>query len=267
MVADRHLPPIHEIVLTRPAGSNAGLHEALEAARPDGAPDPGPILTTLPLLLIRPFADGGELPAALAEMRPEDLVVFVSPRAVEAAAAIRPPADWPTRHVAAVGRATATALAAAGREDVVLPEGSEDSEGLLEALDGVSMAGRRVWIVRGETGRELLAESLEARGARPRFVAVYRRACPAPPRDLPAGADRLWIVTAPQALDCLATFAAPSTAGSDPGLLDSSLLVINERARDRARTLGFRGPIELAGGPGPEALARAVWTLVAARRT
>ena len=259
-------PPIREVVLTRPEGSNAELQAALEATRPADGVRPEPFLTTLPLLAIRSLPDGGELPEALAAMRAEDLVVFVSPRAVAAAATWRPLSDWPARHVAAVGAATGRALADAGRQDALLPDGSEDSEGLLERLNGLSMAGRRVWIIRGETGRELLAETLSDRGARPRFVAVYRRECAPAPATIPAGRDRLWIVTAPQALDCLAVLA-PVADGEPSGLLDSTLLVINERARDRARALGFRGPVVLAGGPTPATLARAAWDLIIERQS
>ena len=51
------------------------------------------------------------------------------------------------------------------------------------------------------------------------------------------------------------------------GLLDSTLLVINERARDRARALHFRGPVALAGGPAPAILARAAWNLITERQS
>lgn len=260
------LPAIREVVLTRPEGSNVELRAALAAARPDDWDRNDPALTTLPLLAIRPLPNGGELPEALAAMRPEDLVVFVSPRAVAAAAEVRPLPDWPAAQVAAVGAATGRALSDAGCREALLPDGSEDSEGLLDRLGGLSMTDRRVWIIRGETGRELLAETLTARGARTQFVAVYRRECAPAPERVPAGHDRLWIVTAPQALDCLAALA-PVADDELSGLLDSTLLVINDRARDRARALGFRGPIALAGGPAPATLAEAAWNLIIERQS
>ena len=263
-MTDLDLPPIREVVLTRPAGSNAGLREALMAARPLGLPEP--TLITQPLLAIQPLRNGGQLPAALTAMDAGDLVVFVSPRAVELADAVRPLVDWPAREFAAVGAATGRALAGAGRPATFLPDSSEDSEGLLECLRDVPMSGRRVWIIRGETGRELLAEALAARGAEPRFVAVYRRECPQPRPPVPAGPACLWIITAPQALDCFARLAG-ETDGSESGLLDSNLLVINERAHDRARAVGVRGPILLAGGPGAETLARAAWEVIADRQS
>ncbi|MDG4868314.1 uroporphyrinogen-III synthase [Guyparkeria sp. 1SP6A2] len=259
------IPPIAEILLTRPEGSNDALRHALETLRPPGATLR---LRDFPLLVIRPARSPAPLLDALAAMRPGDVTVFVSPRAVSMADAIRPLREWPPSRVAAVGAATAQALQEAGLTAEFLPRSSEDSEGLLDCLSAVEMAGRAVWIMRGETGRELLAETLAARGAHPRFVPVYRRECPppasAPP---PGGPERLWIITAPQALDCLAGLAASSNETDDivSGLLDSNLVVINERARERARRLGFRGEIVLAGSPAPCALAEAAWA-VAARR-
>ncbi|MGM0517463.1 MAG: uroporphyrinogen-III synthase [Pseudomonadota bacterium] len=259
------LPPVAQVVLTRPAGANDALRAALEAARPAGLEVDR---HDLPLLAIRPASDSAPLRDALGAMRPSDLVVFVSPRAVEMAAACRPLAEWPEARLAVVGRATGEALARAGRPAEFLPEGTEDSEGLLRRLANVEVDGDRVWIIRGETGRTLLAERLAERGARPVFVPVYRRECAGRPDDplvTGSGPATAWILTAPQAIDCLAALA-PSTGVQASGLLDSSLVVINERARERACALGFRGEIVVAGGPSPELLARAFWEM-AERRT
>lgn len=259
-------PPVTEILLTRPVGSNDPLREALEALRPAG---PAVGLRDFPLLMIGPPRSPAPLLDALAAMQPGDVTVFVSPRAVQMANAIHPLPDWPPSRLAAVGAATAQALREAGREAEFVPRSSEDSEGLLDCLSGLEMAGRAVWIMRGETGRDLLAETLAARGAHPRFVPVYRRECPPPDSGPPPGGpERLWIITAPQALDCLARLAAVANRPDDSGdrLLDSTLVVINGRARERARRLGFRGEIALAGSPSPRALAEAAWAMVVARR-
>lgn len=258
-------PPVTEILLTRPVGSNDPLREALEAFRPAGS---AVGLRDFPLLMIGPPRSPAPLLDALATMQPGDVTVFVSPRAVQLANAIRPLRGWPPSRLAAVGAATAQALREAGRAVEFVPRSSEDSEGLLECLSALEMAGRAVWIMRGETGRELLAETLAARGAHPRFVPVYRRECPPPASGLPPGGpERLWIITAPQALDCLARLVAANRPDdSGDRLLDSNLVVINERARERACRLGFRGEIAQAGSPSPRALAKAAWAMVAARR-
>ncbi|MFP4639641.1 MAG: uroporphyrinogen-III synthase [Guyparkeria sp.] len=255
--------PVDRVVLTRPEDANHSLRAALLEARPPRMPA---TFSDYPLLRIRP-RDPGELLDALAAMRASDLVVFVSPRAVSMADAVRPLEEWPEARVAAVGEASGRALAEAGRPADFLPDGSEDSEGLLERLAEVDMRGRTVWIIRGETGRGLLAERLAERGARPVFVPVYRRECIGRSDDTVvarSGPGTVWVVTAPQAIDCLARLAGPAD-GDRTGLLDSTLVVINERGRDRARELGFRGEIAVAGGPSPAALARAVWAVVGRR--
>ncbi|WP_372591370.1 uroporphyrinogen-III synthase [Guyparkeria sp.] len=261
-MSDGNAAPVDRVVLTRPEGANDALRAALLAARP---PSMSAAFCDYSLLRILPL-DPGELLAALAAMQASDLVVFVSPRAVSMAGAIRPLHEWPGARVAAVGEATGRALAEAGRPADFLPDGSEDSEGLLERLAQVDMRGRTVWIVRGETGRGLLAERLAERGARPVFVPVYRRECTGRSDDAVvrrSGPGTVWVMTAPQAIECLAALAH---ANRD-GLLDSTLVVINERARDRARELGFKGEIAVAGGPSPEMLARAVWDVVGRRAT
>ena len=54
-----------------------------------------------------------------------------------------------------------------------------DSDGLLELPELADMRGKHVLILRGDGGREQLAEALRARGARVDTIACYRRARPA----------------------------------------------------------------------------------------
>ena len=74
----------------------------------------------------------------------------------------------------AVGERTAQVLEAAGL-DVERPERDMSSEGLL-ALPGLKQVqGQRTLIVRGEGGRQLIAETLRARGASVDSLCCYRR--------------------------------------------------------------------------------------------
>ena len=80
-----------------------------------------------------------------------------------------------------MGAATAQILAEHGL-DVKYPPAGDDSEALLQlpALrEAIACADPRVLILRGEGGRELLAERLRDRGASVDYLELYRRLLPA----------------------------------------------------------------------------------------
>jgi len=157
------------IVTTRPAAQADGLASVLQNL--------GATVHNFPVITIAP-AD----PAPLREIPLETctLAFFVSPNAVDRALQIRPRADWPASlRVAAVGPTSAHALEAHGFGEVLCPHDRFDSEGVL-ALPEFSqqaVAGKRILIVRGEGGRELLADTLAGRGAKVLTVSCYRRIC------------------------------------------------------------------------------------------
>lgn len=157
------------IVTTRPAAQAGGLQQALAAQ--------GAEVLNFPVISILP-AD----PAALRtlDLEPFALAFFVSPNAVEQALTIRPRSQWPAvLRVATVGPGSARVLRELGWPDVIAPENGFDSEAVLALpeFSAAALAGRRVLLVRGEGGRELLAETLRERGAGVEQVSVYRRAC------------------------------------------------------------------------------------------
>jgi len=244
------------IGLTRPAGGNAHLAEQILAQYP------GCRVVDWPLLMIEAMPDLVELRAHMGEITATDWLVFVSPRAVQYAHALTPLEALPAKHWAAVGQATAAVLRnhqVAGSPDIIVPSATQDSEGLLAVLPRSSWAGQRVWIVRGETGRETLADGLRARGATVRYLPVYRRCC------APAASDwdrvdlpTIWVITAPESLNCLHAWGEQMlAAGQREGLLHSGLVVINERTEAKARALGFTGAIVRAANPDDRALAQA----------
>ena len=80
--------------------------------------------------------------------------------------------------IAAIGGATATALAEAGCSDIVSPAQRQESEGLLELDDFRHIREQRVLLVKGTGGRDLLREQLDERGAEVGIAEVYRRVRP-----------------------------------------------------------------------------------------
>ena len=161
------------VLVTRPQPQAQALMDCITAA--------GGRALHLPALEIAPPTDPGPLRAALAGLADFDLALFASANAVrgllaEAGGGI----DWPARLMTgAVGEKTAAALEAAGIAVTLVPETGFDSEHLLALPALAEVAGRRVLLVSGEGGRELLRDTLTARGAEVVQVASYCRRLPA----------------------------------------------------------------------------------------
>lgn len=164
------------VIVTRPQAQAEPLAARLRAAGIDAV--------TLPLIDIVAASDGQPLRTAWAALADYALVMFVSANAVQHFMQARPHAvPWPQAlWAAAPGPGTAAALRAAGLPAQTLveprPGDAFDSEALWQRLRERDWQGRRVLVVRGENGRDWLAEQFRACGARVDFVAAYRRAPP-----------------------------------------------------------------------------------------
>lgn len=83
--------------------------------------------------------------------------------------------SWPiSAQYLAVGRKTATFLHSCTDLTVRSPK-SEDTEGLLALLATYDLKGKKISILRGESGREMLYESLQQTGADVVYVESYQR--------------------------------------------------------------------------------------------
>jgi len=219
------------VLVTRPAGQAEPLCRLIEAA--------GGRAIRFPTIAIAPTHD----PRAKALLgEPWDLMYFVSPNAVEQALALVGTGTWPgVKWVAAVGRGTARALAAAGRAPDLVPNGRYESEALLEMPELSDMRGRRVLIVRGVGGRELFARTLSERGAEVYYAEVDRRVRPEvdPTPVLARWRHEVHLVTVTSDEILLNLVALLGEAGRAP-LLETPLVVIAERTAQTARDLGFQ---------------------------
>jgi uroporphyrinogen-III synthase len=169
------------LIVTRPAAQAAPWVQALRARGVDAV--------ALPLIGIEPLADAAPVRQAWAALPAFHWVMFVSANAVEHFFAVRPDgASWPAGLAAgAPGPGTKAALQAAGLLLVDEPmPGRADSEGLWARVAPRGWRGRRVLVVRGEDGRDWLAEQLREAGAEVDFVAAYRRAPPVQDADAAA---------------------------------------------------------------------------------
>lgn len=161
------------LIVTRPLAQALPWVQALRGRGVDAV--------ALPLIGIEALEDPSPVHAAWARLPALDWVMFVSANAVEQFFAQRPAgASWPPALPAgAPGPGTRAALAAAGVTLIDEPRPSRaDSEGLWAQVAPRVWAGRHALVVRGEAGRDWLAEQLRGAGAEVDFVAAYRRAAP-----------------------------------------------------------------------------------------
>jgi uroporphyrinogen-III synthase len=215
----------------------------------------------LPLIEILPARDAGPVQAAWAALPAVDLAVFVSPNAVEQFFAQRGGATWPANTLAAcVGPGSAQALAEQGvpTANIVQPAAdaaSLDSEHLWEQLQPRrDWTGARVLLLRGDGGREWLAERLAEAGARIDAVTVYHRTGPR----FDAAERALLDEARAQPEGFVWLFSSAEAVGHLRGLQLSGQRAIATHARiaEAASAAGF-APVVLAR-PDPEAVAQAL---------
>lgn len=235
------------IVVTRPAEQVDKLAGQIEAR--------GGLVVRFPVLAIFDADDPRPLQAAAENIEDYDFAVFVSPNAAEKAlGAITAKRAWPARVVAAaMGEASARAIARFGVTRIVTPEGGRfDSEALLERpeFQADRLRGKRVAIFRGDSGRELLGETLEARGAQVARIPCYRRGRPdidpAPLKALLAqGAVDAVTVTSSEGLRNLLAMVG---AAGEAALKTVPLFVAHQRIAEEARQMGFADTVVTAPG-------------------
>ncbi len=157
------------LVVTRPAVQAKRTAIALREA--------GATAVEFPVLEISPI----EALLAGKDLATASAFIFVSANAAEyGVPKVRRTGEFPAKaEIFAIGRATTTALNAAGFPVVVSPQHSIDSEGLLALPQLRTVMGRHIILVKGQSelgGRRLLEQTLTARGARVTTLECYRRA-------------------------------------------------------------------------------------------
>ncbi len=221
------------VLVTRPAGQADGLCEMIEKAH--GRP------LRFPAMEIVPVEKQQQAAEVLQQVNTTDVLIFVSVNAVEYAFPLLPDEIPLKVQVAAIGAATAACLDEYGLSVSLVPDQQFDSEGLL-AMDALGdMQNKKVIIVRGQGGRELLKETLEQRGAQVQYAEVYQRRIP---QRNPANLLQNWAnmvdvvtVTSSEVLDNLLQMLGEQ--GLDI-LAKTPLLVLSQRTADYAKSLGCR---------------------------
>jgi len=161
------------ILVTRPQPQGEELCRLIK--------DHGGQATHFPTIAFAPPPDIQAFQQALTNLGEQDWLIFISPQAVYATVAyIRQ--QWPhfpdSVKFAAVGAGTAKALNDAGYNVAIHPETNWCSEGILELPEFRSVSDKKIAIIRGVGGREMLDNCLAERGAQLLSVIAYERILP-----------------------------------------------------------------------------------------
>ncbi len=152
------------VLVTRPIRQAANLINAIAAA--------GGRLIEFPVIEARP-RDEDEVRSEAETLLDPDIVLFISVNAVNHGL------DYAgSARIAAVGPATAALIQKIGRNVDILSPGGFTSEHLLATPEMQDVDGKVVRIIRGNGGRELLANQLRERGATVEYLEVYSREVP-----------------------------------------------------------------------------------------
>jgi len=222
-------PPLTElnVLVTRPAQQSKILCKLIHQA--GGQAIAFPVIDIVPT----PAQQWSNL-----SFKPHDTIIFISRNAVvnfvKGLAA-----DLPSGlQLVAIGDGTANSMISHGLRVDLQPNKLAGSEGLLALPEFKNSHGKNIFIVRGKGGRGLLADSLSARGANIRYIEVYQRVLATPS-----------VVQCQQALDadcvvCTSVMGVNNLTvllqNGITSLLAKPLIVVSERIKDHALSLGFQ---------------------------
>ncbi len=229
------------ILITRPRAQAACLMDLIRVQGGD------PLL--FPTIAITPVDDIARAAALLARLPEFDHVIFASANAVTFGLALAP-SGWPHGvNAIAVGPATAKALETARIPGVLVPGERFDSEGVLDMSVLRRPLGKRVMIVRGVGGRDVLARTLAEGGALVEIAEVYARRNPC--GDTGALVEQ-WRAGRIHAVICTASEAVRNLRGSLAGNADllerTPMFVPHRRIALAAGALHLTDVIETATG-------------------
>jgi uroporphyrinogen-III synthase len=232
------------LLLTRPELESVALASVLS--------DAGIYSSSLPLLEIEPLTLTGAQRSIIFNLGLYGAVIVVSKPAARLVLELLDEI-WPQPPIQpwfSVGAGTAQILDDYGL-DVSYPEDGDDSEALLELeslKDIAAQAGTRILIIRGDGGRELLAERLRALGASVDYLSLYRRTLPqyaegALPKRVEGERLNGLVVSSGQGFEHLRQLAGDAW----PDLARLPLFVPSRRVAELASIAGARTVVDCRG--------------------
>ncbi len=226
-----------KIVVTRPKHQTAELSRLIEAKSGVGI--------DFPLIDIQAKSLSAKEQAILLNLERYDFIFFISANAVNFALKLIDGKIEQLRNIniVAVGKATTQALAKVGLNKVLSPKQGFNSEAVLALPECQLMTESRCLIVRGDGGRELLADTLRARGATVDYIEVYEKIVPQ--QNCEQVKAYLWnkdvaaiLIYSAVALDNLMLLLADDKLKES--LLSTPLVVISSRVSLAAKKIGFK---------------------------
>jgi len=239
------------IVITRPLGQAGKLSTLI--TEQGGKP------ISFPLIDIVPLQDYSVFDATIKNLENYDWAIFISSNAVQNGMprALEQTHTLPSNlQFAAIGPVTASELTSFGVTNVLIPHNRFDSESLLNLPEMQDMTGKKVMIFRGIGGREVLADTLTARGAQITFAECYQRVNPQ--TDCMA-LEELWrngqchaiVVTSSEAMRYLLQM---THNGNDEWLRGIKICVNHARIAEEAQAFTNHLQIYIAEAPGDDAM-------------
>jgi uroporphyrinogen-III synthase len=233
------------VAITRPLDQAQILTQLIQQA--------GGSVISFPLLAISALSDYSQFDSVIADIQQYDWLIFISSNAVENSMPRLLKQGIPQHlRFAAIGPVTAQSLAKFGIAKTLIPKDRFDSESLLSTPEMHEMQGKKVMIVRGMGGREILADTLKARGAEVSFAECYQRINPQ--RNCEALAQACTnkqlhsiVVTSSEAMRNLLDLA-----GSSTWLKQITLCVNHARIAQLPLSMGLK--VAIAQAPGDAAM-------------
>lgn len=237
------------VLVTRPAHQAEGLCSLIKQA--GGRP------IRLPVIDIIGPDDEATAKSMLAELAKFDIVIFISANAVHRCYLYIGKELPAEPHIATLGQGSARQL----REDFqrsadLVPSVGYNSEALLAMPEFQAVAGKRILILKGEGGRNLLADNLADRGANVSYANLYKRMIPAQAK------HQLTVIKQNEKVDVviltsgegIANLLSLATKTSRSWLCSLTWLVIHPRLAELARQSGCDNEIIISDGAGDESI-------------
>ncbi len=160
------------VVVTRPLTQAQNMLQLLESKQA--------ITVHFPVMQISAADDIQNAQEKFRQIEEYDTLIFISANAVHYAisSASELGINFKQCNLAAVGPATMSALEANNYLVTIVPKSGFSSEDLLSDIALKEVKDKKILIIRGQGGRELLFDTLDSRGAIVEYAEVYQRQLP-----------------------------------------------------------------------------------------